>query len=77
MGRQEPQEKCPLHAWLSFWGCPHRQNTGEAGSLAGWMGSTLHPISLCSVCLCALSRASELRRVGGADGGGWAPSPGP
>lgn len=38
MGRLEPQ-KCPLHAWLSFWSCPHRLGS----SLTGWEGSTLHP----------------------------------
>lgn len=48
MGRQEPQ-KCPLYAWLSFRGCPPppQLDSGEAGSLGGWRGSTFHPIALC------------------------------
>lgn len=44
MGRQDPQEKCPLCAWLSSWGYPRRLD-----SLAGWMGSKLYPVNLCSL----------------------------
>lgn len=39
MGRLIEPQKCPLHAWLSFWGCPHRLGN----SLRGWEGSTLCP----------------------------------
>lgn len=49
MGKQPPQEKCALCAWLAFWGYPHRLDSGEVGSLVGWMKSKLYPINLCSV----------------------------
>lgn len=47
MGGQELREKFSLCAWLAFWGHPHRLDSGEVGSLAGWMGSKLYLISLC------------------------------
>lgn len=72
MGRQEPQ-KCPLCAWLS----------PTAGCRRGRLPGRLEGIhissysSVLSLCLLAPSRAAELRRVGGADSGGWASNSGP
>lgn len=79
MGRQEPQ-KCPLYAWLSFRGCPPPP---PAGLWRGGLPGRLEGIhissysSVLSLCFPAPSRAEELRRVGGADGGGWASNSGP
>lgn len=60
---------CPLGAVPTGW--------GNAVGFPDRLGGVYTAPSWTSVSLLALSRAPELRGVGGEDGSGWAPNSGP
>lgn len=72
MGRLIEPQKCPLHAWLSFWGL-----SPQAGEFPGRLGGVCTLPPWISVSLLPPSRAPELCGVGGEDSSGWTPSSGP